>query len=184
MENRLKALREQVVSSLELSGWELVDEVLDKQGRLVLTFESPEGEASIVRLGVMPKHVIEQTIPDITDSRIAVILNRVKPVVETKPGYYREVVLVDPRGMAFLWDPKLVGEPLRLKALRRVRTYHTWGSPALFKPSLAEVCAFLQNQDLEGATHFCLEADDGLHKPDACNSSGYHSGVCTLLGPR
>jgi len=134
-------------------------------------------------------------IPPISDERLNELTARIHPLVRfavrdvyrrdlrpTEPdsrGLLFHIKPVHPRNIAFTWDPKPIGEPLMgLETFETIRTYHTWGAPALFKPSVAEVLAQLTTGQAERAVGFEILS----HNLDVNNvlSDGYHT-VLTKL---
>lgn len=79
-------------------------------------------------------------VPKITEERLAELLPRIRPVVRKDGGLWY-IKPVDPRRIAFLWDPTLDAKVEDLKELRGIHTFHDYGHPSLFKPSIAEVLA-------------------------------------------
>lgn len=59
-----------------------------------------------------------------------------------------EIATVDPRKSSFIWDTDgRVGEPLvhrQTTGVIDIPTFHTFGAPVLFKPSIAEVMASIR----------------------------------------
>ena len=98
-----------------------------------------------------------RTIPDITDARISDLLLRITPLVKVGDDLYR-FEPVDPRTTAFTWGPKVVGAPVQVRPRGWITTYHSWGHPSLFKPSLAEVLAQINDHWL-GVDHHGLRFD-------------------------
>lgn len=136
-------------------------------------------------------------IPDISDERLKELAARIKPVVRfttddkfsigTSPkerssdsnGRLFYIEPVDPRQAAFTWDPKPVGPPAdNLRKLDIIRTYHSWGAPSMFKPSVAEVLAQLSPTQVEEAVAFEVVCDD----KDARHvlSDGFHASLTIL----
>ena len=134
-------------------------------------------------------------IPPITDERLTELAATIRPMIryamdkekmdgslkltdEGKPIQSRQGLLTfvqpsDPRKVSLLWDPEVVGQPTKeLKAVDRLITYHTWGHPSLFKPSVAEVLAQIQDRpDLDTIVGFEVFGDlDCLH----AESDGHH----------
>lgn len=79
----------------------------------------------------------------ISGEQVEEVLEKVKPVI-WKDGvlHYIDITGVNRRGIAYLWEPK-IGEPLEqpLHRVTRINTVHTFGAPALWKPTLAEAAA-------------------------------------------
>jgi hypothetical protein len=81
------------------------------------------------------------------------------PIPKLSPERARELLAriepPDPWGVAFTWDPKVVGESHSdLVELARIRTRHDYGAPALFKPSLAEVLVQIPDDLLDKVVAF------------------------------
>jgi len=140
----------------------------------------------------------KRTIPEISEDRLKELVSQIKPVVrkEYDPlgGFARpkvdwrgqtstflEIELPHLRNTAYTWDPKTVGDPLNLILVGEDVSFHDWGYYGMFKPSIAEVLACIQDRIPKGVTHFWLDKDsvqkEGqplLHEPDEKNISGYH----------
>ncbi len=99
-------------------------------------------------------------IPKLTDERLAELQAIIKPVVPdgTDLWYIQDV---DPRTIAFTWDPKPTVRATGLKPLRTVRTLHTYGYHGFFKPSIAEVLAQVPMDLLDKAS---LSRSTGLQR--------------------
>lgn len=80
-------------------------------------------------------------IPEISDAELTELLAQIKPLVRDEQGHRHTIAPVDPRRTAFTWDPKFVEMVEPGPVLAEFDTYHSFGAPALFKPSLAEVLA-------------------------------------------
>lgn len=124
-------------------------------------------------------------IPNISDEEIANLLRTISPLVRNDLDVLCTFKPVDPRRMSFIWDPKeLKPLPYKVKELRRIRTLHTYGHPALFKPSVAEVLSQLpKDVPVETIVGFSVEgpgtAADLNQDLDALNA-GYHVATTTL----
>jgi len=110
-------------------------------------------------------------IPDITDERLAELAAQIRPLIrytmskdredfgqlklddKGKPSQDRQGLLTfvepsDLRSVSLMWDPKVVGMPQKdMMVIDRLITYHSYGAPSLFKPSVAEVLAQIQDRD-------------------------------------
>lgn len=112
-------------------------------------------------------------IPKISDEELLTRLENMIPLVckmeKHLPIYYlldyKEGDLDYIKNESFIWDPKL-GKMVRpvntysghsTISPKTVITYHRFGAPSLFKPSLAEVVAQLP-EDFKG--YFCVDSDD------------------------
>jgi len=82
------------------------------------------------------------SIPSISNVRLDKLMGRIRPVARRhEDGVPRWVTSSSGPRDSYLWDMTLGPEALGLVALVTVKTLHSYGSPALFKPSLAEVFA-------------------------------------------
>lgn len=133
-----------------------------------------------------------RTIPEISDERLSELLGRFTALTK-KDDQYFAIAPVDPRRVAFTWDPKPVGDAIRrIEYKGWIRTYHNWGYYGFFKPSLAEVLAQISPywlEDVEGsprANAFWLDPESAsgpqlLWNADEHNPSGYHCAAVALL---
>lgn len=128
------------------------------------------------------------SIPKINNERITELLARIRPCVRKKDKLHF-IGPLDPRDVAFTWNPTLEGEaPSDLPVLAKIRTLHTYGYYGLFKPSLAEVLAQIP-ADLVGKvtafeTHGPQTADDFYRDAEtkAAFDAGFHTAETTLYG--
>lgn len=125
-------------------------------------------------------------VPPITDSKVEEMLAVMKPLVQVENHRFREIDItgVHRRGVSYIWDPK-PGRPV--KQYRgslndvTIMTFHKYGAPSLFKPSLVEVCASIRRfvPDWKLVRHFWLNSE-GL---DCRNVIGdCHWCPCVLFG--
>ena len=81
-------------------------------------------------------------IPKLSQDQINQFLAHMEPVFHDYHNKLWSMKPVNPYNVAFTWEPKSVGESHHdLVELERIRTRHTFGAPALFKPSINEVLA-------------------------------------------
>ncbi len=108
---------------------------------------------------------------EISDERLEELSKRIKPVVrlDGKLYYIREVNL---RETAFTWSPKLKEEAKGLEELIRIRTYHTYGYPGFFKPSIAEVLSQIPKRHLLHTSAFEIPVHVTDSEPKLCGE--YH----------
>jgi len=116
-------------------------------------------------------------IPKISDERLNELAKKIKPVVRIK-GQPRYIQPVDLRGVAYTWDPKPAGHAKGLAELCVITTYHSYGAPMFFKPSVAEVIAAIPEEHLDKVIAFEIisspnTADDLNAEHEALNA-GYH----------
>lgn len=125
-------------------------------------------------------------IPEISNEEIAA-MRHIEPVLRVYGSdFYRRIEgihSIDPRGVSFLWDAKPSGEQMVFHPLNLVRimTFHTFGAPVLFKPSLAEVYAGIRRMlpDWSGVRFFHLHSEN----MGPANVLGdCHWCVCDLFG--
>jgi hypothetical protein len=131
-------------------------------------------------------------IPEISDELVAEMQRTLTPVMYKgnrlgSGGSFREIVTegVDPRGVAFTWDPKL-GRKINLtwngSNMTRILTYHTWGYYGLFKPSLAECFArFVTVLDDWKKIGFFMLDTENMDKQNIIGKYQWCS--CLLWGP-
>lgn len=100
-------------------------------------------------------------VPKISDERLAKLSPRIKPVVE-KDGKLFYIKDVNPRTTAFTWDPTPTVEAEDLVRLTTIPTRHTFGAPAFFKPSIAEVLAQIPLEYLDDVVAFETLSDNLL----------------------
>jgi hypothetical protein len=114
---------------------------------------------------------------ELTDEEITTMLGRLKPVVRRDGALYY-IEPVDPRGVAFTWDPKTIDEAVGLKEHGVIHTLHTWGYYGLFKPSLAEVLSMISvSAVIDGVVAFeTIGPDDAsdLNRQWTAVNAGYH----------
>jgi len=110
---------------------------------------------------------MKEKIPEVSDKKLNELIKRIKPLVrfeladwmDVKPKcdnrgvpvrarsnsrYWAlfEIEPVHPRKIAYTWEPKPIGGPRHdIACFDAIRTYHKYGAPSLFKPSIAEVIA-------------------------------------------
>lgn len=130
-------------------------------------------------------------IPEISDERIDELLHRTWPVVrfsgkhQDRSGKLFYIHSVDPRGVAFTWDPCPTDPAKGLVEIARIRTLHTYGYYGMFKPSVAEVLAqipeHLVDQVVAFETHGPETAGDLNREIDALNA-GFHVADTILYG--
>ena len=129
-----------------------------------------------------------RTIPEISDEVLKELAAKIKPVVKTEKGY-KAIKPVDLKRIAFTWDPKTVGCTMtRLAEVGKITTYHNWAYYGFFKPSIAEVLAFVTPELVAKADFFWLDSSRTqevgqpfLHMADLRNIDGYHRAEVTLL---
>lgn len=120
---------------------------------------------------------MKELIPKIADAELAALLARIKPLVRDDKGCLRQIAPVDPRTQSYIWDPELTEVVEEGKALAELDTYHGFGAPALFKPSLAEVLAQIPLDLRPHVTAFELDPESAEVFDDS-----HHVVAVTLYG--
>jgi hypothetical protein len=123
-------------------------------------------------------------VPHISDSEIDEMLAVMKPAIHLENNFLSEIDIsgVDPRTQSYIWGAKCVGEKFlsdQLDSLK-VPTFHKYGAPSLFKPSLAETlaCIRLYCDAWERVKYFAIYSDlSGEHV-----FGQYHATKCLLVG--
>lgn len=122
-------------------------------------------------------------IPTLTDARLAELVSRIKPVVEFK-GVKRYIEPVNPRNVAYTWDPKPADVAPAFKEVAEIQTFHTYGYIGFFKPSIAEVLAQIPEQLLDRVIAFELKTTpshvNDLNAESEASNAGYHVAYATL----
>lgn len=115
-------------------------------------------------------------IPRISDEELAKRLAMVSPI-STRSRY---ILNAKPRG-EFTWSPELGELATGLVPAKTVRTLHTYNSPMVFRPTIAEVLAQAP-EDLENYVAFSIEGPEDVTEmnlyPEAFSRS-YHVATVT-----
>ena|SRR3989344_9104698 len=108
---------------------------------------------------------------EISDERLEELAKRIKPVVRCDGELYY-IKDVDYRNIAFTWSSKLKKKAKGLEELARIRTYHEYGYPGFFKPSVAEVLAQIPKTKVSQTSAF--EIPVHITDPDPELYGEYH----------
>jgi len=88
----------------------------------------------------------DDSVPEISEDRLAKLIKKIKPLIMKGDKLYR-FKLPDLRRTAFTWEPKnlkmMKGEFVIKKT---IKTNHSCGYHAFFKPSIAEVLAHIPEE--------------------------------------
>lgn len=101
-----------------------------------------------------------ERVPTITDDEIDAMIH-ITPVLEHN-GMYREIKdidRIDPRNHSFLWDAEPTGQEFTYEILNQTTILTQHHSSVFFKPSLAEVYAWIKiymPNNWDKLSHFCL----------------------------
>jgi len=113
-----------------------------------------------------------ERIPKLPTEELLRRAGLIKPVILRDQTYFEWKSKSDPINHSFTWEYECgkqvnVGRPIFTTI-----TFHSWGHPSLFKPSIAEVVAQIPDQILDQVKAFHLEEDDMdvYH----CLPDGYH----------
>ena len=122
-------------------------------------------------------------IPTISRERVISLVETIHPVVNEN-GKLWYIAPADPWRIAFTWSPKLRNEATDLEPITTITTLHSWAFYGFFKPSIAEVMAFLPDNAVEiGIVAFSVdgpETVDDLGKHQDALEAGFHVAETTL----
>lgn len=128
-------------------------------------------------------------IPEITDKELKRRARRIKPTVRFGKGTRERLRYIKPvnlRNVAYTWDPKPAEVAKGLSPLRVITTYHGYGAPSFFKPSVAEVLAAIPDDIIDQVVAFeiikCPETVDDLNREPEALNAGYHVAITRLYG--
>lgn len=110
---------------------------------------------------------------EITDERLAELQKKMRPVIR-KDDVLFYIEEVDPRKIAFTWEPVPTKEATGLVALTTLETIHSYGAPVFFKPSIAEVLAQVPEEFVDQAVAF------ETNHVYFTEGSGFHTATTTL----
>lgn len=119
-------------------------------------------------------------VPPITDKQIHKMLAVMTPMVSVGEGFYRKIDItgIGYRNVTYAWTPRPFGPELIPSQLSEshIPTYHTFGAPVFFKPSLAEVLGAILRftKDWRKVRYFSLTSDE----PQMFGS--YHTAKCMI----
>jgi len=124
-------------------------------------------------------------IPAISNTKLAKLCARIRPIVTFPELGKRYISFVDPRNVSYLWDPTATNEEVEgIAELKAITTYHTFGFYGLFKPSIAEVIAQIPEDLLDQVVAFEIikspEDAEDLKRERKATSAGYHVAVTML----
>lgn len=124
-------------------------------------------------------------IPAISNTKLADLCARIRPIVTFPDLGKRYIRSVDPRNDSYIWDPTATNEAVEgIAELQSITTYHTFGFYGLFKPSIAEVIAQIPEELLSQVVAFEIikspETADDLKRERKATAAGYHVAVTML----
>ena len=145
--------------------------------------ERPQKKETVVEQEVLePDSDLEQIIeviksedgfPKINDNNLYTLMEKIKPVAE-KDGKLYYIKDVDPRTVAFTWDPEFKAEATGLTECGTIHTMHTYGYHGFFKPTIAEVMAQIPKEYYSKAVAFATDFGGFT------NDNKHHIGVTVL----
>lgn len=111
---------------------------------------------------------IKDKIPQISDTELYALCQRIKPVVEQNGELYY-IKEVNPRNIAFTWSPEPTKKAKDLYELFRQDTHHNYGYYGFFKPTMDEVIAAIPLDRLDEVIAFQtgveeVQIDGSVHK--------------------
>lgn len=121
-------------------------------------------------------------VPKISDEDLAEMVSAITPVIRVSHSFYQHMTwpdAPDPRHDSFLWHARPTGEEFAFHQLNECEIITQHHSCVFFKPSLAEVFAWVRlyaGENWRLFSHFCLE------NPARLGSSSDFYARCTLLG--
>ena len=121
-----------------------------------------------------------RSVPEISDDRLAELSAQIKPVI-TRDGALHYIKDVDPRKIAFTWDPKITEEATDLVRVGSLPTIHACGYYGFFKPSVAEVLAQIDLDGTEGVVAF-ETLSEGLTVANILHGGDHHVTTTLLYG--
>jgi len=112
----------------------------------------------------------------ISDEDLFYLLLKFTPLIEKPDGFW-EFVPVDPRNVSFTWEPKPTVKVANFLQLKEVMVDFPCGHYSMFKPSIAEVLAWLPDDIKESANAFYIPDE-----PVAVYSSGSFQRAKVVFG--
>lgn len=102
-------------------------------------------------------------VGDISDELLEEMASQIKPLILREDGYWAIKPPRDNRMVSFLWDAEpteKVGAFSPLKSFE-IMTFHRFGAPVFFKPSIAEVMSAINRfvPDWSAVRWFSLQSD-------------------------
>lgn len=144
----------------------------DGQRSLLVNLYSADGPAETL---ADPRPV---RIPVMDDTELRRHAERITPLA-IRDGELVEIDRVDPVDVAYLWDPTYLGVAQDMEPVVDIRTFHTYGAPSLFKPSIGEVIRQIPPALLDDIDAFSLSFDDDTSGAFA-DSGRLHTATATL----
>lgn len=126
-------------------------------------------------------------IPEISDSELLALAKKIKPMVDVADLGLHYLNVKDAensihllRNTSFIWNKRPGGKVRRpLKRRESITTYHKFGAPIFFKPSIAEVLAQLGHEQREWCQAFII--DEELTAANV-HPAGFHFTTTHLYG--
>lgn len=118
-------------------------------------------------------------LESITDEQIDEMLQAMRPAIRIgQTGHlFREIDItgVNARHESFTWNPRLVGSEFTAGPIDvlEIPSFHSYGAPSLFKPSLSECLASIRRfcTDWSEAEYFAVSLDGGRRCYGGCHQA-------------
>ena len=117
----------------------------------------------------------------ISDERLAELAVRVRPAIRVNKELWI-IEEVDPRSIAFSWNPDPKWKCGRVTVADTIETLHTFAFHRFFKPTIAEVLAYVTDDHLRDGV-YCFETDLITHdnwQETLSPCQQYHCATTTL----
>lgn len=122
-------------------------------------------------------------IPTLSPAELARRVAQIRPVVR-KTSILNFIEPVDPVNQSYLWDPKVTEPAPELVEASVIKTYHEYGAPNMFKPSIAEVLAAIPEDQIAGLVAFEIigqpQSAEDLNDEREALDAGYHMALTRL----
>ena len=116
-------------------------------------------------------------IPDVPRERIEELAKRIRPIRKFSKKGLCYVAPCDLFDVAYLWNAKAAEPCPPLVEMTTITTYHRFGHPMLFKPSIAE--EFIKECVAFMVTNKPAYLAD-LYEDNAASNDGYHKAITAL----
>jgi len=120
---------------------------------------------------------------ELSNNELAGLMRKIRPVVRDENGRCFYIKPVDPREIAFTWDPVLAGRASGITRTETIYTLHRFGYHGLFKPSIAEVLSMVPQNLLDKVVAFETTGPSDmsdLKRQWVAVEAGYHVAVTHL----
>ncbi|KXK07542.1 MAG: hypothetical protein UZ21_OP11001001044 [Microgenomates bacterium OLB22] len=120
-------------------------------------------------------------IPKVPRMMVRQLALRIKPVVDFGSRGKCYIKPVDLFNVAYTWAPIPAEKAPVFEVLCDITTYHSYGAPVFFKPSIAEVLAQIPAEYRDVVVAFEIDPPGSIRNmDDAAFLDGYHSATTRL----